>query len=118
MSDEIILGKDYDTKMADQLTLRPYRKHYFDPAKGAYSRSINMYGFAENKHGEIVGIGAKFWPPGEVGQTINRTINPKIPIYTRIREAHVCLRGNIAYARAKQKQRRHFFLGKLATNPS
>lgn len=122
--------------------LKPYRRRYINPEIGLYRRYINLYGFCPNVDGKTVsiamqhisiGLNNNVWtyaPAGRtkklgfvgmpvyarVGETINRTVSEYTKL-ERIRSAYLCMRGSLEYAKDRQKQRKHVFVGMLAINP-
>lgn len=105
-------------------SLTPFSKHISVKGIGRYSRSINLFAFAPNKKGQLVGVGMsefiydpdnavamsftdqllpeRFYPIGRVGETKDLSASPQLGEYSRIKEAYICLRGSLEYAKVKK----------------
>ena len=110
-----ITGLDYDSHeilKEDYALINPYDKAHAEENHGLYERSVDLFAFYHNKKGQIANLrlwqwrnppdhqwiiapatGENFWPYGAVGEDKNIGYDAKTPRYTRIREAHICLRG-------------------------
>ncbi|HUC87766.1 MAG TPA: hypothetical protein VMR95_01275 [Candidatus Binatia bacterium] len=109
--------------------LNPYKKTRIAHGQGVYTREINMYAFCSAKKGETVGLGMSQWRngpsqpmaivyagkidnngyiphPPRVAEAANDSLAENVPVYSRIREARLCIAGVREYAKAKTERRR------------
>ncbi len=131
------LGLDEpDEPPQDYNYLNPYRKSYAIGDRGIYGRNVDLIAFCPDKKDRPTNVrlaqwrnppegpqvvvypgGRNFWPHGAVGETKNITWLPDTSHYTRVREAHICLRGSLAHAKAKQEKRQSVFAKRLLAVP-
>jgi hypothetical protein len=109
-----------------QAPLKRYIRQLTLPGAGRYFRHINMFGFGVDRKGNVGGVGIDQmvigsnrahtlsgflgdWFNGrdgrQVGVTNNVTRNEEVPMYSRIREARLCLAGTREAVKVKSKQR-------------